>query len=145
MRSRQQLLLLLAGLGVFAGTGCKREAAPAGSGTATATAEVKISDVEIGRRLGANSRIADATDRFGPRDTIYVVAVTEGSAPSATLTARWTFEDGQVVKEDTRSIAPSGAEATEFHISKPSGWPKGKYQVTVALNGSTQTKDFEVK
>jgi hypothetical protein len=138
--------LVLATMSLVAGTtSCKKEAAPASSGTATATAEVKISDVELGRRLGANSRIADATDQFAPRDTIYVVAVTEGSAPSATLTARWTFEDGQVVKEDSRSIAPSGTEATEFHISKPSGWPKGKYKVTVALGGSTETKDFEVK
>jgi len=145
MKLRHDSLVLLAGLAVFGATGCKRDAAPATSGAATETAVVKISDVEIGRRLGANSRIADATDQFGPRDTIYVVAVTEGSAPSATLTARWTYEDGQVVKEDSRSIAPSGTEATEFHISKPSGWPKGKYQVTVALGGSTQTKDFEVK
>jgi hypothetical protein len=144
-RRRHDSLVLLAGLALFAGAGCKKDAAPASSGTATATTEVKISDVEIGRRLGANSRIAEATDDFGPRDTIYVVAVTEGSAPNATVTARWTFEDGQVVKEDSRSIAPNGTEATEFHISKPSGWPKGKYQVVVGVGGSTQTKDFEVK
>jgi hypothetical protein len=145
MMPRLQLLALLAGVGIFAGTGCKKDAEPASSGATAAPTEVKIADVEIGRQLGANSRIADATDDFSPRDTIYVVAVTEGSAPNATLTARWTFQDGQVVKEDSRSIAPSGTEATEFHISKPSGWPKGKYKVTVALGGSIQTKDFEVK
>jgi hypothetical protein len=61
------------------------------------------------------------------------------------VVARWTFEDGQVVKEDSRSIAPSGTEATEFHISKPSGWPKGKYTLTVSVGGSTESKDFEVK
>jgi hypothetical protein len=145
MISRIRVLVLLALLGTLASTSCKKDAEPASSGATMAPAEVKISDVQVGRRVGANSRIADATDEFTPRDTIYVVAVTEGSAPSATLTARWTFEDGQVVKEDSRSIAPSGTEATEFHISKPSGWPKGKYKVTIALGGSTETEEFEIK
>jgi hypothetical protein len=145
MIARNPVLMLLGGLAVAAGTGCKKDAQPASTGVTAVPAEVKISDVELGKRLGANSRIAAATDRFGPRDTIYVVAVTEGSAPSATVTARWSFEDGQVVKEDSRTIAPAGTEATEFHISKPSGWPKGKYQVVIAVGGSTQTKDFEVK
>lgn len=145
MTARHHLLVLLAGVSIAAAAGCKKGAEDTSSGTATASTEVKIADVQLGKRLGANSRIADATEKFGPRDTIYVVAVTEGTAPNATLTARWTFQDGQVVKEDSRSIAPSGTEATEFHISKPSGWPKGKYQVAIGLGSATQTKDFEVK
>jgi hypothetical protein len=35
---------------------------------------------------------------------------------------------------------------TEFHISKPGGWPKGKYKVEILLNGvAAETEDFEVK
>jgi len=60
--------------------------------------------------------------------------------------ARWTFEDGQVVQESSQSIAPNGDEYTEFHISKPTGLPKGKYKVEVFLDSkSAGTKDFEVK
>jgi hypothetical protein len=136
--------MLLLGL-LASGAGCKKDSEPASTGTTVAASEVKISDVEVGRRLGANSRIAEATDKFRPRDTIYAVAVTEGSAPNATVTARWTFEDGQVVKEDSRSIAPGGTEATEFHISKPSGWPKGKYKVAITVAGATETEEFEVQ
>jgi hypothetical protein len=100
----------------------------------------------VGRHLGADKRVAETLTKFSPRDTIYAVAITQGSSPSATVTARWTYEDGgQVVKEDSRTIAPNGTEATEFHISKPSGWPKGKYRVTLTLAGSTESKDFEVK
>jgi hypothetical protein len=85
-----------------------------------------------------------ATDK--PKDTIYVVALTEGSSPNATVTARWTYQDGgQVVKKDSGTIARNVTKATEFHISKPSGWPKGRYQVTVTMNGLTESKDFEVK
>ena len=150
MTPRYCVILLLASLSTAAIHGCKKGSESATSGTAsttnTATAELAIAEIQLGRRLAPDKRVADATDRFSPRDTIYAVAVTQGSSPNATVTARWTYEDGgQVVKEDSRSIAPSGTEATEFHISKPGGWPKGKYRVTLTLGGSTQTKDFEVR
>ena len=147
MIARYPVILLLGAISM-ALPGCKKgsESASTGATTTTVTAEPSISEVQLGRRLSADKRVADATTRFSPRDTIYAVAVTQGSSPNATVTARWTYEDGgQVVKEDSRSIAASGTEATEFHISKPSGWPKGKYRVTLTLGGSTQTKDFEVR
>ena len=145
MTGRSHALLLLA-LSASAIPGCKKTSESASTGTATTASELKISEVQLGRRLSADKRVSDATDKFSPRDTIYVVAVTEGSSPNATVTARWTYQDGgQVVKEDSRTIAPTGTEATEFHISKPSGWPKGKYRVTLTMSGSTESKDFEVK
>jgi uncharacterized protein YfaS (alpha-2-macroglobulin family) len=66
-------------------------------------------------------------------------------APTATLKARWTYQDGQVVNESTQTIAATGDARTEFHISKPDGWPAGKYKLEVLVNGSSAaTKDFEV-
>ena len=139
--------LLLVGLSTAAVAGCKKGSDTATTGTATTTnTELAISEVQLGKRLSADKRVTDATSTFSPTDTIYAVVLSRGSSPNATVTARWTYEDGgQVVKEDSRSIAPSGNEATEFHISKPSGWPKGKYRVTLTLGGSTESKDFEVK
>ena len=148
MNPRKQAVLFLA-LATAVFPACKKGGTESGStaGTSSAAAtELKISDVQLGKHLSADKRVADPTDKFSPRDTIYAVALTQGSAPSATVTARWTYQDGgQVVKEDSRTIAPNGSEATEFHITKPSGWPKGKYQVTLTMNGSTESKDFEVK
>jgi hypothetical protein len=146
-------LAALAGLTVLATPACKKRSEPAtAERTTTATspardaaAEVRIADVEVGRRLGANKRVAEETETFSPRDTIFASVVTEGSAPGATISARWTYEDGQVVKEDSRTISPAGTEATEFHISKPGGWPKGKYKVAITVGGSTETEDFEVR
>jgi hypothetical protein len=148
MHARIHTLALLAAVGLLGSTGCKGRSE---GGTATqdvgaaTTGEVAIADVRLGRRIGPDKRVSDATDRFSPRDTIYASVVTTGSAPNTTVNARWTYEGQQVVKEDSRTIATDGAEATEFHISKPSGWPKGKYQVTVTVGGATQTKDFEVR
>jgi hypothetical protein len=147
MIARLRLVSLLAGGAVLISSGCKKDSeSPATKDVAMAPAEeVKISSVELGRHVGPDKKVTASEDDFTPRDTIYASVLTNGSAPNATVVARWTFEDGQVVKEDSRTIAPNGPEATEFHISKPSGWPKGKYKLTVSVGGSTEAKDFEVK
>jgi hypothetical protein len=147
MHARIHTLVLLAAAAAFTSAGCKgrSDTAPAQDvGMATA-GEVAIANVQLGKSLGADKRVAGATSTFSPRDTIFASVETSGSAPNATINARWTYEGQQIVKEDTRTIAPSGTETTEFHITKPSGWPKGKYQFTVSLGGSTQSKDFEVR
>ena len=107
---------------------------------------VRVTDVTLGRSVGGDKAITDSTDTFRPNDTIYASVATEGSAQSATLRAKWSFEDGQLVDESTRTIAPNNKERTEFHISKPDGWPAGKYKVEVFVNDrSAQTKSFDVR
>lgn len=111
-----------------------------------AAAAVTVTSVELGNQIGADKRVTQQRTSFAPTDTIYATVVTNGSAPSATLTAKWTYQDGQVVNDSTQTIAPTGPAATEFHIAKPDGWPAGTYKVEVSLNGrSTGTKEFEVK
>jgi hypothetical protein len=115
------------------------------SGTA-ATTPVQVTDVKVGRSLGADKRLTDETDDFRPSDVIYAVVETRGTGPNTALQARWTYQDGQVVDESTRNISAAGDDVTEFHISKPSGWPKGKYTVQISLNGAPAgSEDFEVK
>jgi hypothetical protein len=69
-------------------------------------------------------------------DTIYVSVRTEGGASSARLSARWTYEDGQLVGDSTQTVSASGSAVTEFHVSKPDGWPEGRYKVEVSLDGA---------
>ncbi len=60
--------------------------------------------------------------------------------------AKWTFQTGQTVKTDSQTIAPTGPAATEFHISKKTPWPVGKYKVEITVDGaSAGTKEFEIK
>ena len=118
---------------------------PSATGTTETSVGVRVSQIDMGRSLNADKTINDKTDSFKPNDAIYASIVTEGSAPTATLKARWTYQDGQVVNESTQTITSTGNARTEFHISKPDGWPTGKYKLEVSLNGSSSaTKDFEV-
>jgi hypothetical protein len=122
--------------------GCKKAAEPG----AAPGAAVRVTEIDLGRSLAADKGIADKTTDFRPSDTIYVSVETDGTAPQATLATRWTYQDGQVVRESTENIAPTGKARTEFHIAKPDGFPTGKYTVAVSLNGAPAgTKDFEVK
>lgn len=119
---------------------------PGTTGTTGAGAGVRVSQIDIGRSLAADKTINANTESFKPNDTIYASVATEGTAAApATLKARWTYQDGQVVDESTQRIAPAGNARTEFHISKPDGWPPGKYKLEVLLNGSSAgTRDIEV-
>jgi hypothetical protein len=107
---------------------------------------VSITQIDVGKSIDADKRVTLPMTEFAARDTIYAAVSTSGSSPSATLQARWTFEDGQVVDETTQTIAPTGPAVTEFHISKPGGFAKGKYRVEVLLNGTPAgTKEFTIK
>ena len=142
MRHSKKIQLSLCFALLVAATACHGNAA----NNTAATAGVRVTEVTLGRSVGGDKAITDRADTFKPNDTIYASVATEGSSPSATLRAKWSFEGGQLVDESTRTIAPNNRERTEFHISKPDGWPLGKYKLEVFLNDqATETKNFDVK
>jgi hypothetical protein len=119
---------------------CQKREKPAPANTPAnappATSAPAVMAVELGNAIQPNKRVTQPSTNFSPTDTIYAAVLTEGNAPAVTLTARWTFEDGQVVDESSQTIVMSGPATTEFHISKPGGWPAGVYKVEVLLNGT---------
>jgi hypothetical protein len=145
---RSSLVLSLA-LALAAAGGCKKAetppTAPPSAGTPAAAA-VQVTEVEVGNALGPDKRVRTPMTTFSPKDVIMASVVTQGSAPSIELSARWTYQDGQVVNETKRSIAPAGTVATEFSIQKPDGWPVGAYKVEISLDGRpVQSKAFQVQ
>jgi hypothetical protein len=119
---------------------------PGATGTAGTVAGGRVSQIDMGRSLNADKTINGNTESFKPTDTIYASIVTEGTPAPTAVKARWTYQDGQVVNESTQTISPTGDARTEFHISKPDGWPPGNYRFEVFLNGaSAATKDFKVE
>jgi hypothetical protein len=131
---------------VASACGRDRAEAPAERPAPPAAAAVEVTDVELGTSVGSDRRIVDATDTFRSTDTIYVSVLTRGSAARSELTARFTYEDGQLVDESTQTISPTGSDATEFHVSKPDGWPAGDYEVEILLDGrSVEREEFKVE
>jgi hypothetical protein len=127
---------------------CQRSEAPAPAppppapvaAPAPPIASFRVSGIDLGKSVGADKRVTAPSSSFAPSDTIYASVATDGSSPNVTLVARWTYQDGQLVNEETQTIAPSGPAVTEFHISKPDGWPAGSYQVEVIANGASAGK-----
>ena len=123
--------------------------APTTSAPAPApAAAVSVSSATLGKSVGADKQVTAATESFAKGDTIYVSVATAGSG-TATIKARWTFSSAGKsvpVKEDSQTIQATGPSVTEFHISKPDGWPAGDYQVEILVNDQVvQTKRFNVK
>ncbi len=146
------LALVAAGLAA-----CKKDAPPApppapktstAPAPAPAPAMVVVSSTTLGSAVGPDKRVTQQKDSFAKGDTIYASVDTAGSG-SANLKARWTYVSGGksvAVKEDSQTIQATGPASTEFHVSKPDGWPVGDYQVEILLGDQVvQTKKYSVK
>ncbi|MGE5413509.1 MAG: hypothetical protein ACM3NW_04985 [Syntrophomonadaceae bacterium] len=121
-------------------------AAPPPPPTAVPTPPVTVTDLSLGKSVGPDKKVQTPTDTFSRKDTIFAAVTTDGSAPSTVIAVKWTFGDGQTVKEDSKTITPTGPATTEFSIQKPSGWPKGNYKVETTVDGKPgPSKTFTVK
>ena len=144
---------------VSVATGCQKESPPPPPTPAPTAAPqvqtpaptpdmVSVANINLGKSLGPDKKVSAPTDTFSKSDTIYAVVETTGSG-NATLKAKWTYLKGDKiapVSEGSQTINASGPAATEFHISKPDGWPTGDYQVEISLNDTPAgTKKFVVK
>lgn len=107
---------------------------------------LSVIDVDMGRHVDAERKIADKTDDFAPADTIYASVHTSGTATSSPVVGRWTFQDGAVLDEKTDNVTTTGDARTVFFIAKPAGLARGKYTFHVTIDGKeVRSKDVEVK
>src|SRR5262245_49838286 len=149
---RALVVLLVSSLALCAACGRKESqtttaaAPPPVSAPAPTAPGARISAIDLGTAVGADGRVSTPTSVFATTDTIYASVLTEGQQPGSTLSARWTFQDGQVVSENRETLGSPGRVSTEFHIAKPDGWPAGRYRLEIALNGQPAgSRDFEVR
>jgi hypothetical protein len=154
IRLRRMVWAAGLGLATMGMVSCKKKEAPPPPAASAAPAPApapaptpfSVQGIEVGKSIGADKKVTAPSASFGRHDTIYVSVSTDGAAPSKTISAKWTFQSGQTVKEQSQTIAPTGPAATEFHISKAGAWPAGKYKVEILVDGSSAgTKDFEIK
>lgn len=158
--SLNTLFIASAAVACLSLSACKKEAPPAPPVVETAPVvvapapapvevapSVAVASVNLGRAVGADKAISDATSTFAKTDTIYAAVATTGAvAGNSLLAVKWTYQTGDVVKEDSVDLALTGPATTDFSISNPKAWPLGKYKVEVSLNGAVaQSKEFEVK
>ena len=111
-------------------------------------AGVTVTSITLGNGIGPQKQVVSASNSFARNDTIYASVDTAGSG-SSTLQAKWTYRaNGQdvAVRDDTQAINPTGPATSEFHVSKPDGWPAGDYKVEISSSGNAPaTRTFTVK
>ncbi|MBT9598680.1 MAG: hypothetical protein IV094_22070 [Vitreoscilla sp.] len=155
LRTRQLAVVAAAAI-ALAACGKKTEPPPPAAPAAPVAAPepapapvgVTVASVSLGKAVGADKKVSATTEVFAKSDTIHASIDTTGTG-TATLLAKWSYtkSDKTVpVKEETATITPTGPATTEFHISKPDGWPAGSYQVEILVNGNAAaTKTFTVQ
>jgi hypothetical protein len=135
--------------------GCdKKVQAPTTAPTTTSTAPsaapagVNVTGITLGNAIGDQKKVTQASTSFAKNDTIYASVDTAG-AGTATLNAKWTYTaNGKEVpvREDTQTVTATGPATSEFHVSKPDGWPAGDYKVEISSAGkAADTRTFTVK
>ena len=157
IRNRISLAIAAALLATVALAGCKKKddaamTTPPASEPATpatmpapapAPTPATVVSVDLGSAVGADNKVTMASTSFATKDTIHASVATDGAGGK--LNAKWTYQDGQTVDSQDKDVA-SGPQVTDFSISKPDGWPAGKYKVEVSLDGNVvQSRDFDVK
>lgn len=161
MRTPIHAALAAALLGTLALAGCKKDEpavvtpppaapAPAPMPAPAPASAVSVTSVDLGKSVDANNRVTAPATTFATGDTIHASVATSSSDPATPqrgqLTARWSFEDGQLVDELSRDFDFTGTGNTAFQVSKPDGWPVGRYKVEILLNGAVvQTREYEVR
>ena len=160
--NRLHMAVLAALLGSAALVGCKKKEEPAppppvatepapAETPAPMPASASVSSVDLGNAVGADMRVTAPMTTFAPKDTIHAAVATTTSDPAASvpgkLGVKWTHVDSnQTVNEESKDVTFTGDGVTDFQISKPGGWPTGKYKVEVSLDGNVvQTREFEVR
>jgi hypothetical protein len=150
-------------LGVATLSGCKKKEEPVPTPPATTdvapppapapapvAATASVTGVDLGTAVGSDMKVTAPKTEFAKNDTIIAAVSTHtsdamASVPGA-LSAKWTYQDGQVVNEESQNLTFAGHGVTDFRISKPDGFPAGNYKVEISLDGVVaQSKDFTVK
>lgn len=109
-------------------------------------AEVMVAAVNLGTAVGADQKVVTPSTSFGVKDVIYAAVDTKNAAKDVFLSAKWTFQDGQVVNEEGNTFSPEADATTNFKLSNDKAWPIGKYKVEISLNNTpVKSVDFEIK
>lgn len=111
--------------------------------TACGSGHLRVTGIELGRSVNADSSIANPTTTFAPRDTVHLSVSTAGVG-SATIGVRWLYGE-RVVDEPKKKVSYRDLASTEFSLQSLSGFPPGEYRAEVFVDGQpVGTKTFRV-
>jgi hypothetical protein len=107
---------------------------------------VNVNSVTVGSSAAADRSVSPKST-FAAGDDIVVSVRTDGTAQAAEITARLTYQDGQVAGEESASLSTTGAETTNITFSNANPWPAGRYTVQVLVDSKPagMSQDIQVR
>ena len=117
---------------------------PPATGDVAPMDELDVSEVRLGRTVGADLRIAEEVNEFAPGDSVHASIRLDGTATAATLVARWTTEADSLLYEESQNVSAAGEQWTTFSFATPS-LPEGDYELKILLNGEeVEEREFSI-
>jgi hypothetical protein len=105
---------------------------------------LRVTTIQLGRSLNADSTVASFTTVFAPTDTVYLSVHTAGVG-SGTISVRWTYA-GRVVDEPKKQVSYRIDAATDFRLQSAGAFPPGDYSAEVFVDGqSVGKREFRVE
>jgi hypothetical protein len=105
---------------------------------------LRVTSIQLGRSVNADSTVASHTTTFAPGDTVHLAVLTSGVG-SGTISVRWTYA-GRVVDEPKKQVSYRDVAVTEFQLQSPGQLPLGEYSAEVFFDGqSVGTRPFRVE
>ncbi len=110
---------------------------------ACGSGHLRVTGIQLGRSVNADSSISNPTTTFSPRDTVYLSVATAGVG-TATISVRWLYGD-RLVDEPKKKVSYRDLASTDFSLQSLSGFPPGDYRAEVFVDGQpVGTKTFRV-
>lgn len=100
---------------------------------------VSITRAALGSHVQTDLLVPVPKTIFKSTESVHVSIMTQAYKPTqGTLGVLWTYGEGQnlqAVHDESREIIFDGSGVTVFKVSKPDGWPVGRYSAEIFLNG----------
>jgi len=110
---------------------------------AACESHLRVTGIELGRSVNADSSISNPTTTFSPRDTVYLSVSTAGVG-SAVISVKWMYGE-RLVDEPKKKVSYRDLASTDFSLQSLSGFPPGDYRAEVFVDGQpVGTKTFRV-
>jgi hypothetical protein len=96
------------------------------------TARLRVSDLKVGRALGADGAVAENVDELKPGEAVHASVAVGDVGAGSKIKAVWLGPDGQRLGDEVKTVE-AGVAYLAFRAPETSTWSAGDYKVEIYL------------
>jgi hypothetical protein len=96
------------------------------------TARLRVSDLKVGRALGADGAVAENVDELKPGEAVHASVAVGDVGAGSKIKAVWLGPDDKRIAEDVQEVS-AGAAHIVFRSPDTKDWAGGDYKIEIYL------------